>query len=344
MIKMTTRSTTLATWAGAIASALEHRGLDSQAMFARVGLDIAQTQDPDARYLVTDMTNLWHSCVAATGDPAFGLAVPNYRSATTFHGMGVALEASATLYESLQRLTKLSCLVSNVAEMKLYQRSDKNWLLDWCIAPALRREVADEAMDAFLASLACHLGAGELVEVFFVRAEPGDTAPWRQAFFHKPIHFSAGTDALVLTDAAMQRTGQPGNPALARAGETVAMDYLQKLQREDVVLQVENQIRRRLAAGEPKQQDVAAALHLSVRQLQRRLSARGISFARLLQEIRRQLAKEYLADSKRSIVDISLSLGFSDQSNFAAAFRRWQGVSPTEFRSRCTTPDLLRRH
>ena len=329
---MTTRSTTLATWAGAIAAALEQRGIDSQAIFARAGLDIAQTQDPDARYLVTDMTNLWRTCVDATADPAFGLAVPGYASATTFHGMGMALEASATLHESLERLTKLSRLVSNVAQMKLRQRKDKNWLVDWHIEPDVRREVADEAMDAFLASLASRLVPGELVEVFFVRAEPGDTAPWREVFFHKPIHFSAATDAMVLTDAAMKRTGQPGNPALASAGESVAMDYLQKLEREDAALQVENEIRHRLAAGEPKQQEVAAALHLSVRQLQRKLAAQGTSFARLLQEIRHQLAKEYLADPKRSVVDISLSLGFSDQSNFAAAFRRWEGVSPTEFR------------
>ncbi len=82
----------------------------------------------------------------------------------------------------------------------------------------------------------------------------------------------------------------------------------------------------------PKQQDIAEALNLSVRQLQRKLAAQNTSFAQLLQQTRHQLAKEYLANPSRSIVEISLNLGFSDQSNFASAFRRWQGVSPSTYR------------
>jgi len=329
---MTTRSTTLATWATTIATALERQGFVSKAVFAEAGLDIAQTQNPNARYLVTDMTKLWHTCVSITGDPAFGLSVPQYRSATTFHGMGMAVDASGTLRESLERLVKLSRLVSNVADLRLYPREDKCWVLEWYIEPEVRKEVADEAMDAFLCSLSLRLEAEDIVEVYFVRAEPADPAPWHKAFYQKPVHFSATTDAVVISEAALDKPRLPGNPALASAGETVALDYLHKLDREDVVLQVENQIRHRLKMGEPKQQEVAEALHLSVRQLQRKLSAQDTSFAQLLQEIRHQLAREYLADPNRSIVEISLSLGFSDQSNFASAFRRWEGVSPSEFR------------
>ena len=94
---MTTRSTTLATWAGAIATALESRGLDSTAVFADAGLDISQTMDPDARYLVSDMSKLWRECVNASGDPAFGLTVPAFRSSTTFHAMGTLLDACGSL-------------------------------------------------------------------------------------------------------------------------------------------------------------------------------------------------------------------------------------------------------
>lgn len=329
---MTTHSTTLATWAGSIATALEESGFDSETVFAKAGLDITQTKDPNARYLVTEMTTLWHTCVAVTGDPAFGLRVPHYRSSTAFHGMGIALDASETLRDSLARLIKLSHLVSTVAEMQLYQRDDGHWVLNWQIEPDVRKEVADEAMDAFLSSLSIRLDPADLIEVFFIRAKPQDAGPWQNAFHHCPIHFGATIDAVVMSAESLDKPRKGGNPALASASETVAMDYLQKLERENVVLQVENEIRHRLEAGEPKQQDVAAALNMSVRQLQRKLSAQSTSFAQLLQEIRHRLAKEYLADPNRSIVEISLSLGFSDQSNFAAAFRRWEGVSPTAFR------------
>jgi len=331
---MTTHSTTLATWAGAIASTLEAQGFNSQQVFADAGLDIARTMDPNARYRVTDMTKLWHRCVAVTGDPAFGLSVPQHRSSTALHGMGMAIDASGTLQESLERTTKLSRLVSNVASIELYQREDKHWVVDWRIEPKLRRQVADEAMDAFLYLLAEPLDHLDLVEVHFIRAEPKDPSPW-QKVFQCPIHFGSNMDATIISDAAMSKLRKPGNPALAQAGESVALDYLQQFDRGDVVLQVENEIRNRLQEGEPKQQDIAASLNLSVRQLQRKLAAQDTSFAQLLPEVRRHLAKEYLADSTRSIVDISLSLGFNDQSNFASAFRRWEGVSPSAYRESC---------
>ncbi len=329
---MTTRSTTLATWAGAIATALESRGLDSSAVFADAGLDISQTLDPDARYLVSDMSKLWRECVNASGDPAFGLAVPAFRSSTTFHAMGTVLDACGSLKESLRRLTKLSRLVSNIAEMQLNELPNGDWVLTWAIENDMRLEVADEALDAFLSSLVSRLFPEDIVEVYFVRQRPEDPTPWYETFYNCPIHFGSDKDSVVIAKDAMGKVRQAPNPALASASETVALDYLQKLDRENVVLQVENEIRHRLQDGEPKQNDIAEFLHLSVRQLQRKLAAQNTSFAQLLQEVRHQLAKEYLADSKRSIVDISLSLGFSDQSNFSAAFRRWEGVSPSQFR------------
>lgn len=329
---MELRSTTLASWAGAIAESLRDRGLDPKQVFMEAGLDIKQTLDPDARFLVSDMTRLWRACVKASGDPAFGLTVPAFRSSTTFHAMGMAVDACGTLHESLKRLVKLSRLVSNVADMRLEQQVNGDWSLIWAMEPDIRAMVADEALDAFLCSFVTRLNEDDLREVYFVRKAPVDLAPYQQAFYAKPMHFEADVDRVVIRQEAMDKVRQTSNPALASAGESVALDYLQKLERDNVVLHVENEIRHRLQSGEPKQLDIADALHLSVRQLQRKLASQNTSFAQLLQEIRHQLAKEYLADSTRSIVDISLSLGFSDQSNFSAAFRRWEGVSPTEFR------------
>ncbi|BFM16183.1 AraC family transcriptional regulator [Maricurvus nonylphenolicus] len=329
---MELRSTTLASWAGAIAESLRDHGLDPAAVFTEAGLDIKQTLDPDARFLVSDMTRLWKVCVKATNEPSFGLSVPAFRSATTFHAMGMAVDACGTLHESLKRLVKLSRLVSNVADMRLEQQANGDWSLIWSIEPDIRALIADEALDAFLHSFVSRLNEEDLAEVHFVRQLPEDLAPYRKAFYGRPMHFEAKDDRVVIHKEAMDKVRQTSNPALASAGESVALDYLQKLERDNVVLHVENEIRHRLQSGEPKQQDIADALHLSVRQLQRKLAANDTSFAQLLQEIRHQLAKEYLADSTRSIVDISLSLGFSDQSNFSAAFRRWEGVSPTEFR------------
>ncbi len=328
---MSSHNTTLSTWAGAIAASLESRGIDSVQVFENVGLDITKTLDANARFLVSDMSNLWHSCVDITDDPAFGLSVPQFRSSTSFHGMGLAVDASATLLESIEYLVKLSRLVSNVAEIKLSQINDQHWEVNWYIEPTLRAQVADEAMDAFLFAMVSRIETDDLVAIHLVRKKPLDPSPWLQAF-GPSLHFSSYSDALLIKDEAMLKRRQPGNPALAQAGEKVALDYLQKLERENIVLQVEGEIRKRLEMGEPKQQDIADALNISVRQLQRKLLARNVSFVQLLQDVRHQLARELLANPAHSIVEVSLCLGFNDPSNFASAFKRWEGMSPTSFR------------
>ena len=87
-----------------------------------------------------------------------------------------------------------------------------------------------------------------------------------------------------------------------------------------------------LPSGVPKQQDTASALNMSIRNLQRRLNEKGSSFKELLNRTRKELAIHYLQDSEKPVIEIGFLLGYVDASNFARAFRRWQGMSPLEYR------------
>ena len=71
---------------------------------------------------------------------------------------------------------------------------------------------------------------------------------------------------------------------------------------------------------------------MTERTLQRRLKEEGSSFQELLDHTRRELARSYLADSRRALGQVADSLGFADQSNFFRACRRWFGVSPGQYR------------
>jgi AraC-like DNA-binding protein len=70
------------------------------------------------------------------------------------------------------------------------------------------------------------------------------------------------------------------------------------------------------------------------RTLRRRLEALGTSFAAELDDTRRELALDYLADARVSVQDTAFSLGFSDVTAFCRAFQRWTGQTPHKFRRR----------
>ncbi len=89
-----------------------------------------------------------------------------------------------------------------------------------------------------------------------------------------------------------------------------------------------------LPDGEPRRAALAKALGVSERTLQRRLGHENASFHVLLDGTRRELAQEYLANSRLSLAEVAYLLGFADKSNFFRSFKRWFATSPGEFRRR----------
>jgi AraC-like DNA-binding protein len=101
--------------------------------------------------------------------------------------------------------------------------------------------------------------------------------------------------------------------------------------------QVKHALRQSLPGGRPTLQQVAKDLRLSIRSLQRRLTAAGITFQRLVEETRRELAHYYLKHSAIELNETSYLLGYADPNSFFRAFHLWEGTSPGEWRTRYRT-------
>jgi AraC-like DNA-binding protein len=91
-------------------------------------------------------------------------------------------------------------------------------------------------------------------------------------------------------------------------------------------------LKRLLAGQRPGIQDLARELHLSTRTLQRRLTEEGVTFQRLLEEARRELARHYLLHSSRELNETAYLLGFEDANSFFRAFHHWEGTTPGQWR------------
>lgn len=98
-------------------------------------------------------------------------------------------------------------------------------------------------------------------------------------------------------------------------------------------LRVRPLIAAQLARGRVHVETVAAQLNMSRHTLYKRLKAENLTFADLLDEVRKEQALTYLRESPRSLAEIGDLLGFSELSAFSRAFKRWMGVSPAEFRA-----------
>ena len=101
-----------------------------------------------------------------------------------------------------------------------------------------------------------------------------------------------------------------------------------KLNQNAFALRVENAIVPLLPHGKANAKDVAQQLGMSQRTLARHLASEGLTFVKMLQELRLDLAKRDLADRDLSITQIAWLLGYRDVSAFTNAFKRWTGKTP----------------
>jgi AraC-like DNA-binding protein len=327
-------ATALTSWAKAIRKALDAAGVDSARLFAEAGLDIAALDDPNARYAVESTTRLWRLAVVATGDEAFGLTVARQVGQTTFHALGYSLIASATLREAFERMARYFRIVTDAAQPLLTQQGERYRL---CFhLPDGAPPPADEAFDAF-AFLLVRLCRGlyrreySPLSVSLRRPLPRALTAFERAF-RAPLEFGAEENVLYFDRETFEKKLEGANPELARHNDEIVLRYLAHLDRENLRTRVHAALVQLLPLGEPSADKVADALHMSPRNLQRKLADEGSSYKELLNDTRRDLALSYMRDPSYNLTEITYLLGFADTRSFNRAFKRWTGQAPSAYR------------
>lgn len=169
-------------------------------------------------------------------------------------------------------------------------------------------------------------------EVAFTSPAPQAPAVYEQ-FFGCPVLFDAPFVRVRFPASYLGIALPTANPALRQLLDRQAAALASALPGDDPFsIQVQQVILRLLPEARVSLDDVAAALAMSARTLQRRLGARSLSFQGLLDRTREQLARSYLLDPALSMVEITVLLGFAEQSSFNRAFRQWVGMSPGRWR------------
>ena len=148
-----------------------------------------------------------------------------------------------------------------------------------------------------------------------------------------PLRFGASHNRLVFDSAAIECPLEGGNPELARHSDAIALQYLARIERDDIQARVREVLMQRLERSEPSQEEVAEQLYMSARTLQRKLGDSGTTYKEILDETRHALALAYLSAPHHSVSDVTYLLGFSCGSSFTRAFRRWTGQSPSDWRA-----------
>lgn len=326
---------TLSSWVIPIVRALEAAGCDSAGLLDRAGIPADRLHEPDARFSASQVGRLWELAVEATGEPCFGLTVSEFWHPSSLHALGYAWLASRSLKEGLERVVRYGRVVNSAFKARL-DEGEKSFRFT-LLHPDPGTNYRPEALDCGFAVLLamCKASAGpEFAPLGISMCRPPPSCPGKfEAFFRCPLAFSAEFNAVEFRKEDLLAVLPTANSELARASDKIIRDYLARLDAADISRQIRTRLLNTLPAGEIDEASVAKALHMSVRTLQRKLREEGLTFKGLVDDMRRELAIEYIRDARLSLGEVAYLLGFSEPSNFTRAFRRWTGMSPNAYRA-----------
>ena len=329
----TPEPTTIGGYALAIAKALEYSGIDSARILRAAGIPLEMSNDPMCRLPVASLTRLYRTCVEATNNPYFGLTVAKFVHISNLHALGYALAASGNLLEFCRRLQRYFRLASQTSEITIVESGS-----EVSLQMKLLVDVSAETEDAFLGFVV--LSMRQLYKPDFNPIRVGvhhsipreGSAPF-EALFRAPVRFDQAMPTLAFARTDLEHPLAGACAELAQLNDNIATSYIARLDKRDVVTTVRQKIIEYLPSGDCTREKVASAMCISPTTLQFKLSQRKTSFHGLMDATRQELARSYVQQSALSITEITFLLGFSDTSNFTRAFKRWEGVSPTDFRS-----------
>ena len=327
--------TTIANVARLVGETLESEyGVDPHAVFDQLQIDTGKFHKPGARIAFTKMTALWRRAAELTRDPEFGLKVGGRVAPGDFFVLGHAWLASHSLHGAFQRLCRYFNVLTTLGHhMDVRDLGDRYALVeDGANRLGNPEQVAKDASFVALLRMCDFVTPVPVRPLKVALPQSGDARPIDYAkVFGCPVSFDAPEESWEFDKEVLDAPLTGSIPDVADATDRIADNYIASLDEGALAHEVRQMIVQLLPSGKVDQDTVADRLHRSRSTLQRQLSGEGTSYRDILESTRQALAEKYLRDGDYSQAEIAFMVGFSDQSNFARAFKRWTGMSPGEF-------------
>src|SRR6516225_4921408 len=328
--------TCAAFWVRGIAETLEPTGLDVAALLNEAGIDMMALRDPDSRFPTERVSLLWQLAVARSGNPAIGLVSSNVVKPASFDVVAYMMMSSPNLLGLLERIVRYVGIISDAASLAVTEDHEGYRMILELFGggepvPRQRFEFDLVTILSFCRWVTNRDLQPLALELRF--PPPADLQPYKDAF-KCSLRFNSSANALLFASADVISPLPTAHPLLADVHERVASEHLRRLDLAHVSSRARAAIIRHLPEGEPRRAEIANKLEMSERTLQRRLEAEGTSFQHLLDVTRRELAQQYLGQTDTSLCDATYLLGFSNQSSFFRACKRWFGTSARHYRIR----------
>jgi AraC-like DNA-binding protein len=316
-------------------AAMQARGFADDAILAGAGISSSQLRDPACLIEELCLEKIIANMIRLTGNPALGFEIGEAEQPTDLGILAHAMVSSRTLRQAVSLWMRYSNLVGMLIQLSLDEDED-GWSI---VIGALDME---SAVHAFCVEEILIVGR-RLGEVMSRKSFAitdccvSYAAPEHKALYEKvvgcPVKFDAAQTRFRITSPSLDTTLSGSDPEF----NEICLRHCGQIMRQIATRSAAVARLRSLFLGRPgaipSLEEAASHLNMSPRSLRRHLLQEGTNYRLLVDEFRRDLAKEYLASEQISAKEIAYLLGFRSTDAFRRAFKAWIGQTVQQFQT-----------
>lgn len=318
--------------------ALAREGIPASRALTAVGISEQEVTDPATRVSLTQVITCFRNAIRLSSDPMFPFHTGQQFHMSTYGMYGFAMLSSMDFRQTMRFAERYHQLAAPLVDMAFAEEQGVGvWTLEPKPHPQMDLSLHRPVVEMYFGihtslhrDVMGHEFAPSELRVTF--AAPSDPDAYADAL-GAPVRFSQPKNQLRFDARWLDRRPSLGNALTYAAVLEVCDRFVDELKRRAGVV---GNVRHLLLTNLMRNlslQDVARDLGMSVRTLRRRLADQGASYRQLTDELRRDVAINYLRETAMTVEDIAYALGFSDPANFRQAFRRWTSATPQQFRA-----------
>ncbi len=310
---------------------LTSQGIDVASIKETFQVEDGKLNQSDSRFNGGLYNQLLYEGADRTGDNLLGFHFGAEAEPDRWGLLGYIMTFCSHLSEALTWQKKYQSLVGTIGETSI-NVADGRVTLSWMTPVKPSRHMAEEVPTGWVrfARWITQTNLGPL-EVHFRHSKPVH-AMQIDAFFGVPVTYNSNFTGLVFpSDYLNLPLKQPDEDMLSLLGVRIKQVYSNLSPETRFLEQFNFALIKMMPHGAPTIENIAKELGLGVRTLQRRLKDHDTCFSDELDLARKNLALSYFDRETINLSELSFQLGFSEQSSFQRAFKRWTGVTPGKF-------------
>jgi AraC-like DNA-binding protein len=312
-------------------------GIKADDLLKKANVDKSILNNKDEKIPLEIYYSILDAAIEITGDNFFGLHMGQSADPGDISILGYIMASCRNVREALEKIGKYFAIIGSTQRLSLKVEKDDTRLI-WEMIKYFPNKCIKHCIELGLSNTYNMLQniADKPVDIkeVWIKVGPPDDMSEYNKIFKCPILFNQPVAALVFPSSALDIPLKHPNPVLLSLLEHHANSFLSKIDEEDhFSRKISLRFFESIQGNNPTIEQMAKDLGMSKRVLQNKLKEEGVTFSELANSVRQELAKSYLAEKRYTIDDITYLVGFSEPSVFRRAFKRWTGMTASQYRS-----------